>query len=125
MSANKPAPMKSKRIAGFLRRLRDDQAGNTFLILGAGIFPILGMIGGAVDIGRQYMTQARLQVACDAGALAARRVMANPATLSRWYFIVLDRSLGRLPSAWCMVMWWTKYVSGVSPQKGPSTQGMY
>lgn len=82
MSANKPAPMKSKRIAGFLRRLRDDQAGNTFLILGAGIFPILGMIGGAVDIGRQYMTQARLQVACDAGALAARRVMANPATLA-------------------------------------------
>ena len=28
------------------------------------------------------------------------------------------------PSAWCMVMWWMKYVSGVSPQKGPSTHGM-
>ncbi len=82
MSLATSALSKSSRIASFLRRLHNNQAGNTFLILGAGIFPILGMIGGAVDIGRQYMTQARLQVACDAGALAARRVMANPAVLT-------------------------------------------
>jgi Flp pilus assembly protein TadG len=82
MSANITTPAKSTRIARFLRRLRDDQAGNTFMILAAGMFPMMAMVGSAVDIGREYMTQARLQAACDTGALAARRVMANPAILS-------------------------------------------
>ncbi len=33
------------------------------------------MIGGGIDVGRAYMAQNRLQNACDAGVLAARRVL--------------------------------------------------
>jgi len=39
------------------------------------LFPIIGLVGGGVDIGRAYMAKARLQQACDAGALAGRRNM--------------------------------------------------
>ena len=35
------------------------------------------MIGSGVDMSRAYMAKTRLQSACDAGALAARRVMTN------------------------------------------------
>ncbi|GAA0481816.1 hypothetical protein GCM10009096_25050 [Parasphingorhabdus litoris] len=59
----------------FLQRLRSDTTGNTFAMAAAAIFPIIGVIGGGVDIGRGYMAKARLQQACDAGALAGRRSM--------------------------------------------------
>ena len=36
----------------------------------AAIIPVIGFVGSAVDIGRAYMTQLRLQQACDAGVLA-------------------------------------------------------
>src|SRR3546814_3652994 len=39
------------------------------------IVPVIGIVGSAVDIGRAYMTQLRLQQACDAGVLAGRRAM--------------------------------------------------
>ena len=35
------------------------------------------MIGSGVDMSRAYMARTRLQSACDAAALAARRVMSN------------------------------------------------
>jgi Flp pilus assembly protein TadG len=41
------------------------------------VLALLGVVGGAVDIGRGYMAQSRLQQACDAGALAARKGMAG------------------------------------------------
>jgi Flp pilus assembly protein TadG len=82
MSATGKSVDKAPKTAGFLRRLREDEAGNTALLMAAGVLPLLALVGGSVDVGRQYMTQARLQQACDAGALAARRVMANPATLT-------------------------------------------
>lgn len=41
----------------------------------AAIFPMIGLIGGAVDIGRIYAVKTRLQAACDAGALAGRKTM--------------------------------------------------
>ncbi|GAB5489431.1 MAG: hypothetical protein Pars2KO_30010 [Parasphingorhabdus sp.] len=47
----------------------------------AAMFPIAAVIGGGVDIGRAYMAKARLQQACDAGALAGRRLMSG-ATMS-------------------------------------------
>lgn len=65
----------------FLQRLRSDKAGNTFAMAAAAMFPIAGVIGGGVDIGRAYMAKARLQQACDAGALAGRRMMSG-ATMS-------------------------------------------
>ncbi|MEP2102347.1 MAG: pilus assembly protein TadG-related protein [Parasphingorhabdus sp.] len=59
----------------FLQKLRSDTTGNTIAMAAAAIFPIVGVIGGGVDIGRGYMAKARLQQACDAGALAGRRSM--------------------------------------------------
>lgn len=59
----------------FLSRLRADTRGNTLAIVGAALVPISAMIGAGVDMSRAYMAKSRLQNACDAGALAARRVM--------------------------------------------------
>jgi Flp pilus assembly protein TadG len=62
---------------GFLSRLRRDSRGNTLAILGAALVPLAAMIGSGVDMSRAYMAKTRLQSACDAAALAGRRVMTN------------------------------------------------
>ncbi|MGQ0660290.1 TadE/TadG family type IV pilus assembly protein [Sphingosinicella sp.] len=62
---------------GFLGRLRRDIRGNTLAIVGAALVPLTAMIGSGVDMSRAYMAKTRLQSACDAAALAARRVMSN------------------------------------------------
>jgi Flp pilus assembly protein TadG len=62
---------------GFLGRLRSDSRGNTLAILGAALVPLAAMIGSGVDMSRAYMAKTRLQSACDAAALAGRRVMVN------------------------------------------------
>lgn len=69
------APCSSCRAhgAGFLRRLLQDRSGNVAAILAAALFPLLGLIGGAIDMGRGYLSQVQLQQACDAGVLAARQ----------------------------------------------------
>lgn len=59
----------------FLRSLLRDRTANTIAISAAAMFPIMAMVGGAIDASRYYMAAARLQAACDAGALAARRAM--------------------------------------------------
>ncbi|WP_197273721.1 pilus assembly protein TadG-related protein [Porphyrobacter sp. AAP60] len=61
----------------FLRSLLCDTAANTIAISAAAMFPLLAMVGGGVDASRYYMTAARMQAACDAGALAARRAMVD------------------------------------------------
>lgn len=61
--------------AGFLTRLRRDEAGNMIAIMAAGLFPAIGIVGGGVDMSRLYLTRASLQSACDAGALMGRRTM--------------------------------------------------
>lgn len=63
----------------FLTRLRRDTRGNTIALVAAALIPLAGMIGGAVDMSRLYLTKTRLQQACDAGALAGRKVMATGA----------------------------------------------
>jgi Flp pilus assembly protein TadG len=60
---------------GLLRRLRKDTTGNTLFLVAAGILPLTAMIGAGVDISRSYLVKARLQQACDAGALVARKSM--------------------------------------------------
>lgn len=60
-----------------LGRLFRDNAGNTLAIVGAALIPITAMIGSGVDISRAYMAKSRMQSACDAASLAARRVMKN------------------------------------------------
>jgi Flp pilus assembly protein TadG len=62
---------------GFLVRLARDVRGNTLAIVGAALVPLAGMIGSGVDMSRAYMAKTRLQSACDAAALAGRRVMTN------------------------------------------------
>src|SRR6185295_827348 len=62
---------------GFMRRLARDARGNTLAIVGAALVPLAGMIGSGVDMSRAYMAKTRLQSACDAAALAGRRVMQN------------------------------------------------
>ena len=57
-------------------KLLRDQRGNAMMLTAAAIVPVIGIAGSAIDIGRAYMTQLRLQQACDAGVLAGRRAMA-------------------------------------------------
>jgi Flp pilus assembly protein TadG len=75
-------------ISDFARRLKSglkrgvgrvsaDQRGNVLMLTAAALVPLIGIIGSGIDIGRSYMTQLRLQQACDAGALAGRRAMAG------------------------------------------------
>lgn len=74
--------LKETPISGFLVKLARNRAGNVMPLVAAAVFPMAAMIGGAVDLSRIYMTQARLQNACDAGALAARRSMSGTAPTS-------------------------------------------
>lgn len=43
------------------------------MLIAAALIPLLAMIGGGVDMGRGYLSHSRLQQACDAGVLAARK----------------------------------------------------
>ncbi|ANY20687.1 hypothetical protein A6F68_02186 [Tsuneonella dongtanensis] len=51
-------------------------------MIAASIAPLLAMVGGGVDMGRSYMAQARLQQACDAGVLAARKRLGSEAVVT-------------------------------------------
>ncbi|MEM7664439.1 MAG: Tad domain-containing protein [Pseudomonadota bacterium] len=62
----------------FFRTVAADPTANVIAISAAALIPLIGMVGGAVDASRYYMTTTRLQAACDAGALAARRAMDKP-----------------------------------------------
>lgn len=64
-----------------LCRLARDRGGNTLMMVAAALFPIMAMVGGAVDMGRSYLSQSRLQSACDAGVLAARKALGSSAVL--------------------------------------------
>ncbi len=55
-----------------LRLLRDPR-GNALGLIAAALIPLLAMTGGAIDMGRSYLSHSRLQQACDAGVLAARK----------------------------------------------------
>lgn len=75
--------MRSELIArsrkGFLGRLAGDARGNTLAIMAAALVPIAAMIGSGLDMGRAYLAKSKLQIACDAAALATRRHMGNSA----------------------------------------------
>jgi Flp pilus assembly protein TadG len=67
--------MKSMRSGAFLTRLTQDTYGSTLAIMAAAFVPLVGLIGGGVDISRMYLVKARLQQACDAGSLSGRKAM--------------------------------------------------
>ena len=51
-------------------------------LVAAALFPLLGLIGGGIDIGRGYLSQSRLQQACDSGVLAARKRLGTEVAVS-------------------------------------------
>ena len=61
----------------FMHKLLHDRTANTLAISAAALLPMMAMVGGGIDASRYYMTAARMQAACDAGALAARQAMTN------------------------------------------------
>jgi Flp pilus assembly protein TadG len=61
---------------GFLSRLAKDKSGNVLYIIALALLPVTAMLGAGVDTGRAYMVRARIQSACDAGALATRKALA-------------------------------------------------
>lgn len=52
-----------------------DNSGNALAILGFAVVPLLALVGSSIDMGRAYLVQSRLQQACDAGVLGARKEM--------------------------------------------------
>ncbi|MBH0113397.1 VWA domain-containing protein [Novosphingobium sp. YJ-S2-02] len=58
-------------------RLFQDRRGNTFVILAAALAPMLALVGGGIDMGRSYISETRLQQACDAGVLASRKALGS------------------------------------------------
>src|SRR4051812_15333305 len=73
---------RDDRKQGFLGRLRRDQRGATLAMMAAFVIPMIGVVGGAVDISRAYLVKVRLQQACDAGVLAARRTMTGSSVVN-------------------------------------------
>lgn len=61
--------------SGFLRSLSRDTSGNALAMMAAFIIPLAALAGSAVDMSRAYLVRVRLQQACDAGALAGRKLM--------------------------------------------------
>jgi Flp pilus assembly protein TadG len=66
-------------LKGFLGRLMKSQSGNVLAMVAAGVLPLLGLLGGGIDMSRIFLTKNRLQFACDSGALAGRKMMGGGA----------------------------------------------
>src|SRR5688572_28786426 len=67
---------------GLLARVLRDCAGNTLMLVAASLLPLMAMVGGGVDMSRGYLSQSRLQQACDAGVLAARKRIGTEAAVT-------------------------------------------
>ncbi len=77
-------PLKpAARLLAALRAVRKDRRGATALMFAAAAVPLLGMVGLAVDYGRAFLIQSRLQTAIDAGALAAGKMLNSTAEAQR------------------------------------------
>lgn len=56
-------------------RLLRSRTGNVLPLTAAMLIPLLGVVGGGVDMARLYLVKSRMQQACDSGALAGRKAM--------------------------------------------------
>ena len=75
-------PLAGRReTSGLLGRLARNRAGNTMALMAASIAPLLALIGGGIDMSRGYLSQVRLQQACDSGVLAARKKLGTSVVL--------------------------------------------
>ncbi|HMO67495.1 MAG TPA: pilus assembly protein TadG-related protein [Novosphingobium sp.] len=77
-----------RRLSGVVVRLRASREGNTLPLVAASVAPLLALVGGGIDMSRSYLAETRLQQACDAGVLAARKELGSQ--------VVLD---GEVPSS--------------------------
>ena len=117
-----------------LSRLLRDRAGNTLAMIAAGLFPLLAMAGGGIDMGRSYLSQSRLQQACDAGVLAARKrlgsqvvatgiIPADVADIGNRFFNInfQDGAYGTKSRAFQMTLEPDYAISGVASVEVPTT----
>lgn len=65
----------ANQVSGVMSRLLKNEEGNIIAILAAAVIPVIGLVGGGVDMSRLYLTESRLQGACDVGALMGRKTM--------------------------------------------------
>lgn len=56
--------------------------GNVAAIAAAALIPLVMIVGSSVDMARGYMAESRLQQACDAGTLAARKFLGTDVTVA-------------------------------------------
>ena len=68
-------PAKSRLKRSLMQRLLHSQGGNIAIMGAAIILPVTMMVGSGIDFSRYYVIKSRMQMACDAGALAGRKVM--------------------------------------------------
>lgn len=64
---------RARAVAACLRALARESSGNALMILAFSIVPLLALVGSSIDMGRAYLVESRLQQACDAGVLGARK----------------------------------------------------
>ncbi|MCK8455363.1 MULTISPECIES: TadE/TadG family type IV pilus assembly protein [Sphingomonas] len=67
--------MRSFAWLPLLCRFLGHTGGNTLMIAAAALIPLTGMVGGAMDMSRLWLTKTRMQHACDAAVLAGRKQM--------------------------------------------------
>jgi Flp pilus assembly protein TadG len=67
-------------VSGVMSRLIKNEEGNILALFAAAVIPVVGLVGGGFDMSRIYLSQTRLQGACDAGALIGRKTMG----LGKW-----------------------------------------
>ncbi len=67
--------VEANKVSGVTSRLLKNEEGNIIALLAASVIPVFGLVGGGFDMTRIYLSQTRLQGACDAGALIGRKTM--------------------------------------------------
>ena len=67
----------AQKSATFFSRIARDTRANTLAIGAAAVIPLVGIIGGGVDMSRAYLVKTQLQQACDAATLAARKKLSG------------------------------------------------
>lgn len=68
---------RTRNKTGLLKALLRNEAGNTLAIFAAALVPMIAIIGSGIELSRAYMAKTQLQAACDAGALAGRKALAE------------------------------------------------
>lgn len=62
-----------RQVADTVACLKRDKSGNVLMIFAFSVVPLLALVGSSIDMGRAYLIESRLQQACDAGVLGARK----------------------------------------------------